>query len=92
MHRVAWNSGAGYGCTGLLASGMACGLVRIDHLPGAWYGGRIPYVNVQAIRGEEKVPRKRGRRPKGKGEAQEVDDDGEGEEDDDGDAAMDVDP
>lgn len=49
---MTWNSGSGYSCMSLLASGMACGFVRIDYLPGRFYGGKVPYQNVESIRGE----------------------------------------
>lgn len=53
VHRVVWNSGSGYNCASLLASGMACGLVRIDHLEGMFHAGRIPWGSIASIRGEK---------------------------------------
>lgn len=52
VHRVAWNSASGYGCANLLASGMACGFVRIDWLEGRFVNGKIPYVDIGTLRGE----------------------------------------
>ncbi|KDQ10972.1 hypothetical protein BOTBODRAFT_115064 [Botryobasidium botryosum FD-172 SS1] len=53
VHRVAWHNGAGMARSPLLASGTACGLVRIDWLEGRFFCDRMPYTNVQILRGEE---------------------------------------
>jgi transcription factor C subunit 6 len=52
VHRAAWNSGSGIQSSPLLASGMFCGLCRIDWLPGRFYGDRVPYNDVETLRGE----------------------------------------
>jgi len=52
VHRVAWNNGSGYNGASLLASGMACGLVRVEWLEGRFYAGRIPYQNIESLRQE----------------------------------------
>lgn len=52
VHRVAWNSGGGMSRAPLLASGMACGLVRIDWLVGRFWRDRIPRVSIELMRGE----------------------------------------
>ncbi|KAF8316837.1 hypothetical protein DL93DRAFT_2056052 [Clavulina sp. PMI_390] len=52
IHRVAWHNGGGYGCVGLLASGTASGLVRIDWLEGRWLYGKITYGSVKVARQE----------------------------------------
>ena len=49
---VAWNSGNGLGNASLLASGTACGLVRIDLPEGAWMRGTRPYGSMAEIRFE----------------------------------------
>lgn len=38
---VSWCNGTGLGRAGLLATGMACGLARIDVCDGQWKNGRI---------------------------------------------------
>jgi len=48
-HTVAWHPSIRR--AGLLASGMACGLVRVDVLEGPWALERIPYESVAAARG-----------------------------------------
>lgn len=53
IHRVAWNNGSGYSCASLLASGMACGFVRIDWLEGRFFHGKAPYGDIASLRGEE---------------------------------------
>lgn len=52
VHRVVWNTGSGYNCAPLLASGMACGLVRIDWLEGRFHAGRTPYQDIESLRHE----------------------------------------
>ncbi|KAF9515709.1 hypothetical protein BS47DRAFT_1293515 [Hydnum rufescens UP504] len=52
VHRVAWNSGAGIGCSPLLASGMACGFCRIDWVRGRFFQDRVPYGDIESLRGE----------------------------------------
>lgn len=48
-HTVAWHPSIRR--AGLLASGLACGLVRVDVLEGPWAAERIPYESVAAARG-----------------------------------------
>lgn len=52
VHRVAWNTSSGYNCASLLASGMACGFVRIDWLEGRFRAGKIPYQDIGSLRQE----------------------------------------
>ena len=53
MHRVVWNTGNGLASSGLLASGTASGLCRVDVLWGRWSKGKIPYGSVEHIRMED---------------------------------------
>ena len=48
------NSGMGNGLAdaSLLASGTGSGLCRIDWLTGRWHRDRIPYSDIERIRGE----------------------------------------
>ncbi|KAF9532755.1 hypothetical protein CPB83DRAFT_806345 [Crepidotus variabilis] len=50
VHCVVWNSGNGLNASGLLASGTASGLCRIDNLEGRWARGYIPYGSIQGVR------------------------------------------
>jgi transcription factor C subunit 6 len=53
IHRVAWHSGSGLSTAPLLASGMACGLCRVDWLPGRFAQDRIPYGDIAMVRMED---------------------------------------
>ncbi|KAK7051012.1 hypothetical protein VNI00_005124 [Paramarasmius palmivorus] len=53
IHVVRWNSSNGPANAGLLASGTASGLCRVDWIWGRWMKGRIPYHGIPSIRGEE---------------------------------------
>ena len=50
---MAWNNGNGLASSGLLASATASGLCRIDNLWGRWIKDKVPYGNVENIRGED---------------------------------------
>jgi transcription factor C subunit 6 len=52
VNAVAWNSGCGLACAPWLASGTACGLVRVDYVEGSWMRNVLPYGSVEAIRRE----------------------------------------
>lgn len=52
--RVTWQSGSGLARGPLLASATASGLCRIDWLLGRFDKNRIPYYNIQTLRGEVK--------------------------------------
>lgn len=52
VNAVAWNSGCGLASAPWLASGMACGLVRVDYLEGSWLRNMVPYGSVEIIRCE----------------------------------------
>jgi transcription factor C subunit 6 len=52
VHRVVWNNGNGLASSGLLASGTASGLCRVDVLWGRWSKEKIPYGSVGDIRME----------------------------------------
>ena len=52
VHKVAWNCGNGLEAAGLLASGTASGLGRVDFLEGRWFENRVPYTSVANIRRE----------------------------------------
>lgn len=52
VNTVAWNSGCGLASAAWLASGMACGLVRVDYLEGSWFRNVLPYGSVEAVRCE----------------------------------------
>jgi transcription factor C subunit 6 len=52
VHRVSWNSGNGFSAAGLLGSGTASGLGRVDWLEGRWLMGRVPYVSIANMRKE----------------------------------------
>lgn len=45
-----WNSANGIGRAGLLASGMACGLVRIDFVEGHWKGSGLTEREARLMR------------------------------------------
>ncbi|KAL0946421.1 hypothetical protein HGRIS_012644 [Hohenbuehelia grisea] len=51
IHRVVWNNGNGLSAAGMLASGTASGLCRIDLLAGRWNKDRTP-PNLNEVRGE----------------------------------------
>lgn len=53
LHRTTWNAGNGMANAGLLASGTASGLVRIDNLWGRFMKNKVPYTGVAAMRLEE---------------------------------------
>ncbi|KDQ50099.1 hypothetical protein JAAARDRAFT_142476 [Jaapia argillacea MUCL 33604] len=52
IQRVAWNSGNGMGCAGMLASATGSGLCRIDWVWGRWMKGKVPYGGVESMRKE----------------------------------------
>lgn len=68
VHCVVWNTGNGLASSGLLASGTASGLCRVDVLWGRWSKEKIPYGGVENIRMED-------------GNAMEIDSEEEEEED-----------
>jgi transcription factor C subunit 6 len=72
VHRVSWNSGNGLSAAGLLGSGTASGLGRVDCLEGRWLTGRVPYVSVANMRKEVEL-----------GVSEEEEDEDEGDEDED---------
>lgn len=49
---MSWNQGNGLAAAGMLASGSAAGLCRVDLLNGRWLKGKIPYGTVAEIRRE----------------------------------------
>ncbi len=53
VNAVAWNSGCGLACAPWLATGTACGLVRVDYVHGGWLRNAMPYGSVEAIRRED---------------------------------------
>jgi|ERR1700722_6675156 len=52
IHRVVWNDGNGLAAAGLLASGTASGICRVDWLQGRWMKGKVPYGSIVNIRKE----------------------------------------
>lgn len=52
VHRIVWNNCNGLAAAGLLASGTAAGLCRVDALWGRWIKGKVPYAGIEHIRRE----------------------------------------
>jgi transcription factor C subunit 6 len=52
VHRVVWNNGNGLSNAHLLASATGSGLCRIDWLTGRWMKDKVPYYDVEKIRGD----------------------------------------
>lgn len=52
VHRVVWNTGNGLSNAHLLASATGSGLCRIDWLTGRWLKDKIPYYDIERMRGE----------------------------------------
>ena len=42
VHRATWNEANGLAGAGWLATGMACGLVRVEWITGTFKGGVVP--------------------------------------------------
>jgi transcription factor C subunit 6 len=52
IHCVTWNSGNGISNAHLLASATGSGLCRVDWLSGRWFRDRVPYYDIERMRGE----------------------------------------